>query len=170
MAQLGCPPDSPARNSSIVSDPSSSQYAAHGFAPSSFHSYVQIVTSAKDLCYQVAPHEMHGAFEESTYLSATHQLIPIFGSCKLPLGNDILIPSTAHIAANHENDTSLSAMQKNKPWDDKASAMVWHGIRRDRNFSSTHSHPDRFVAIMDAGAVREMKMRLDMRDHGLNPA
>ncbi|KAF1916024.1 hypothetical protein BDU57DRAFT_515860 [Ampelomyces quisqualis] len=170
MAQVGCPPDSPARNDSRASNPSSPHDAPNGLPYSSFRGYVQNVTSAKDLCHRLSLHEIHGVFKDSLYLSATHQLMPIFGGIKLPLSNDILIPSAAHIAASLESDTPLNAMQKNKPFEDKSSVMVWHGVRRERNVNSTHDHQERFVATLDTATVRELEMRPEMIDNGLNLA
>lgn len=53
-------------------------------------------------------------------------------------------------------------MQKLKPWSHKSSALMWHGISRDRNVNATHSHQDLFIVTLDVVAVREMEMKPEM--------
>lgn len=167
MARLGCPPQSPARNSHI--DPinfSSVPWEFENFDRMSYHGYVQNFTLAKDPCVRPELQALHGTFLEPISVSTTQKLLPIFGGSKLPVNNEILLPPAMYWAKDEqysggENDHGGS-------WETKHDKVMWRGAAtggraRESNWSGFQRH--RFMAMMNATSVQQAE---ETNGHGVN--
>ncbi|KJZ78710.1 hypothetical protein HIM_02101 [Hirsutella minnesotensis 3608] len=86
--------------------------------------FVQNWTAAMDPCLQPHLRQLHGTFIEPLSLSATEELIPMFGGSKLPMNNEILIPGAMYLT----DDVFYSGGESHgPPWDQKKNGLIWRG-------------------------------------------
>ncbi|KAL1836420.1 hypothetical protein VTJ49DRAFT_5170 [Mycothermus thermophilus] len=148
-----CPPDSPGRN--ISSLPSLEKDAEYPDAPMpqyTYKGYIKNFTAAMDPCLQPHLRGMHGTYIEAISMSTTRELVPIFGECKLPPNNEILIPSAMYIAEDIRKEYSGGG-ERGGPWSKKKDAVVWRGSAsglRNKAENWWHNHRHRFIQMLNA--------------------
>lgn len=154
--RAACPPDSPARQFSAMerSDgPIGDMYPLWP-APYTHEGFVANFTASRDACYQPHLRGMHGTFVESVSMSTSHELVPMFGGCKLAQNNEMLIPGAMYLTDDpfYEGGEDESAA-----WADKRDGFVWRGVAsggRNRADNWWHLHRHRWVQMMNGTAVR----------------
>ncbi|KAH8156314.1 hypothetical protein CIB48_g11931 [Xylaria polymorpha] len=151
--RVTCPPDTPGRSvSSLETVARPPSYPAQ---PMSFtvDGFIKNFTASKDPCLQPHLRGMHGTFIESVSMATTHSLFPIFGGCKLPGNNEILIPA-GMILDNY--DLFSGGDSHGGDWALKKNGLIWRGVasggrHKDDNWWGFHRH--RFVQMMNGTAV-----------------
>ncbi|KAI5919415.1 lipopolysaccharide-modifying protein [Camillea tinctor] len=153
--RVTCPPNAPGRNISSLptfDTPIDSMYpiGPMPFAPEGF---VQNFTAASDPCLQPHLRGMHGTFIESVSMATTHDLYPIFGGCKLPGNNDILIPGGMLLDSY---DLFSGGDSHGGAWSKKKTGLIWRGVASGgrntaKNWWRFQRH--RFVQMMNGTAV-----------------
>lgn len=151
-----CPPDSPARQFSSLGrfDGPISELYPLSPTPYTHEGFVENFTASMDVCYQPHLRGMHGTFVESVSMSTSHELVPMFGGCKLPQNNELLIPGAMYLTDDlfYEGGEDDSA-----PWSEKKDGMIWRGVAsggRNREDNWWHLHRHRWVQMMNGTAVR----------------
>jgi hypothetical protein len=120
-----------------------------------YKGYIKNFTTAQDPCLQPHMRGMHGTYIEAISMSTSRQLVPIFGECKLPTNNEILIPSAMYVAEDVRKDYS-GGNARGGPWDQKKNSMLWRGAAsgaRNKADSWWHNHRHRFVQMMNGTTV-----------------
>lgn len=151
----GCDPESPARRSYLDDhDYTHSPVYDVGFPDGSYYGFVQNWTLSKSLCDYPNLQSLSGGFIEPISVSTTSKLIPLFGSAKLSVNNEILLPS-----ALYWTDDKIFARGEPDPrdWEDKADKLYWRGAAtggRNREWNWVHFHRHRFVSMANTTAVR----------------
>ena len=154
FAREACHPDSAARGVPVLTNfsnpiPSFLNYTSH-----LYEGYVSNWTQSKDPCFQPDLQTLHGSFIEPISMSTTTQLIPIFGGSKLPMNNELLLPS-----AMYWKDFSEGAVYSagdSMAWEKKQEKMVWRGIAsggRNRNDTWHHFQRHRFLSMVNGTSV-----------------
>jgi hypothetical protein len=168
VARVGCAPDSPSRNLSAVTDYSGPPPLLSGFPEGSFEGYVANWTLTKDPCMQPDLRESHGTFVEPISQKTTPKLVPIFGGCKLPMNNDILLPPAMYWS----NDSSYSGGEEHgAEWEKKQDLVMWRGAAnggRNRENNWTRFQRHRFVAMMNGTAVQAAERDISSAGEGPN--
>ncbi|KKY19387.1 putative capsular associated [Phaeomoniella chlamydospora] len=119
VASLACPPESPARNIAAYNDKGNSLYkTAEGF--------VKNFNLSSDLC-TVGPviQNQHGFLYSASSIVVTHELIPIFGECKVNVNSDILFPANMYFKEDDRYDYNP---EEDLDWEDKSETMMWRGV------------------------------------------
>lgn len=154
LVRPACAPTSPSRDVPAISDLDGPPTVPKGWNPEFWHrGYVQNVTASMDPCIQPHLREMHASFVEPVSLSTTKELIPLFGGCKLPINNEILIPGAMYLT----NDPMYSGGETHGPeWDKKNDSIVWRGVasggrNREENWYYFQRH--RLVQMLNGTTV-----------------
>ncbi|KAH7310605.1 capsule associated protein [Stachybotrys elegans] len=157
--KVGCPPDAPGRSvSSLANFDVPIEYPKDPVSEYTYHGFVSNVTTARDPCYQPHLRGMHGSFIESISMSTTHELMPIFGECKLPQNNAFLIPSAVHLTDEIENYSG--AGDHGPAWSTKRNALIWRGVNsgaRNKPNNWWHMHRARFVQMLNGTTVSSLE-------------
>lgn len=157
--RASCPPDSPARKFDALErfDGSIGELYPLWPAPYTHEGFVENSTASKDVCVQPHMRGMHGAFVESVSMSTSHELVPMFGGCKLAQNNEMLIPGAMYLTNDpfYEGGEDESA-----PWVDKRNGLIWRGVAsggRNREDNWWHLHRHRWAQVMNGTAVRMLE-------------
>ncbi|KAI0409297.1 capsular associated protein [Xylaria palmicola] len=160
--RVTCPPDTPGRNvSSLQSLDRPPQYPAQPL-PFTAGGFIQNFTASKDPCLQPHLRGMHGTFIESVSMATTHSLFPIFGGCKLPRNNEILIPAGMILDSD---DLFSGGDSHGGDWAQKKNELVWRGVasggrHKDENWWGFHRH--RFIQMMNGTTVSLLEASEDV--------
>lgn len=120
IASKACPPDSPARN------PNMSTHEVNQKFKEPLAGLVSNFNLSSDLCTvgdQLST--MHGLLYSASSIIASHDLVPIFGECKVNVNSDILFP--ANMYYKHDDRYDYSG-KEDLPWAEKADTMIWRGV------------------------------------------
>ncbi|KAL2757270.1 glycosyltransferase family 90 protein [Sodiomyces alcalophilus JCM 7366] len=153
--RVACPPDSPARNLSALSSFDVPVDYPSGPSPGyTYNGYVRNFTASQDPCLQPHLRGMHGTFVESISMSTTHDMVPLFGECKLPQNNELLIPGAVYL----DDDLTKYSGGKGRggPWHRKKDGLVWRGVSsgaRNKRHNWWHIHRHRFVQMLNGTAI-----------------
>ncbi|KAI1809269.1 glycosyltransferase family 90 protein [Poronia punctata] len=123
--RVTCPPDTPGRNVSSLPNLDDSPTYPTEPMPFTVDGFIQNFTQASDPCLQPHLRGMHGTFIESVSMGTTHSLYPIFGGCKLPGNNEMLIPAGMILDSY---DLFSGGDSHGGPWNDKKNKLVWRGV------------------------------------------
>ncbi|KAI0453895.1 capsular associated protein [Xylaria acuta] len=151
--RVTCPPDTPGRNvSSLETLARPPSYPTQPM-PFTVGGFIQNFTASTDPCLQPHIRGMHGTFIESVSMSTTHSLFPIFGGCKLPGNNEILIPAGMILDSY---DLFSGGDSHGGDWALKKNELIWRGVasggrHKDNNWWGFQRH--RFVQMMNGTAV-----------------
>ncbi|GAP91546.1 putative lipopolysaccharide-modifying protein [Rosellinia necatrix] len=151
--RVTCPPDAPGRNvSSLETLPRPPVYPTEPM-PFAVDGFIKNFTASSDPCLQPHIRGMHGTFIESVSMATTHSLFPIFGGCKLPGNNEILIPAGMILDSY---DLFSGGETHGGPWAKKKNELVWRGVasggrNKEENWWAFQRH--RFVQMMNGTAV-----------------
>jgi hypothetical protein len=153
-----CPPGSPSRDIPAMTDFALPPSIPYNWQPSyTYKGYVQNFTGAMDPCTQPHLRSLHGTFIEPLSISTTAELIPLFGGCKLPNNNEILIPGAMYLT----EDPFYSGGASHGPaWDDKIDGVIWRGVAsggRNQKDNWTHFHRHRLVEMLNGTTVHKME-------------
>lgn len=151
--RVSCPPGSPghdAPNLETLNRPPIYPTEPMSFAEDGF---IKNFTKATDPCWQPHIRGMHGTFIESVSMATTHSLFPMFGGCKLPGNNEILIPAGMILDSY---DLFSGGDTHGGDWADKKTELVWRGVgsggrNKEDNWWGFQRH--RFVQMMNGTAV-----------------
>ncbi|KAI1498459.1 lipopolysaccharide-modifying protein [Biscogniauxia marginata] len=153
--RVTCPPDTPGRNISSLprfDTPIDSLYPT-GRMPFTSGGFVRNFTAAADPCLQPHIRGMHGTFIESVSMATTHDLYPMFGGCKLPGNNDIVIPGGMLL---DDYDLFSGGNSHGGAWSEKKNGLIWRGVASGgRNTAENwwRFQRHRFVQMMNATTV-----------------
>lgn len=158
LARTGCAPDSPAHDVPALADYSLPPAFPDDWAPSySEKGYVKNFTAATDPCIQPHLRALHGSFVEPITMSTTKELIPLFGGCKLPVNNEILIPGAMYLT----KDPFYSGGETHgPPWLEKQNGIVWRGVAsggRNKAENWPHFQRHRLVEMLNGTTVGNME-------------
>lgn len=123
----------------------------------SFKGYVQNWTAAIDPCEQPHLRQLHGSFVEPISISSTEELIPLFGGCKLPLNNEMVIPGAMYLT----QEPRYSGGDTHGPeWEEKQNSLIWRGVDsggRARPNNWYHLQRHRLVAMLNGTTVSHIE-------------
>ncbi|KAM5456925.1 hypothetical protein MaudCBS49596_001167 [Microsporum audouinii] len=135
IASTACPPESPARNSSLSIQEADARYKTPVVG------LVSNFNMSSDLCV-VGPaiKDLHGFLFSSSSISFSDALIPIFSECKVNVNSDILFPANMYWK-NDERYTYDGT--EDVDWDKKHDTLFWRGatsggIQTPENWSRMH--------------------------------
>lgn len=158
LAVKACGPETPAHGVSATLDYSPAAEVPENWKPEySFKGYVQNWTAAIDPCEQPHIRQLHGSMVEPISISTTEELIPLFGGCKLPLNNEIVIPGAMYLS----DAPRYSGGDTHGPqWDKKRNGVVWRGVdsggrARDNNWYHLQRH--RLVEMLNGTTVSRVE-------------
>ncbi|KAI1435826.1 capsular associated protein [Xylaria sp. CBS 124048] len=151
--RVTCPPHSPGRNATSL--PSIHRPPEYPTEPMPFTTdgYVGNFTAATDPCWQPHIRGMHGTFVESISMATSHDLFPMFGGCKLPGNNEILIPGGMLL---DDYDLFSGGDSHGGDWEWKKNKLIWRGVasggrHKEENWWAFHRH--RFMQMMNGTTV-----------------
>lgn len=151
-----CPPDSPGRKvSSLPTFNASIEFPMAPVPEYTYKGYVKNFTASQDPCLQPHLRGMHGTFIEAISMSTTEQLMPLFGECKLPQNNEILIPSAMYLAEGTRKEYSGGGA-RGGPWKGKKDGVMWRGGAsgaRNKAEHWWHNHRHRFVQMLNGTTI-----------------
>ncbi|KAK1777691.1 hypothetical protein QBC45DRAFT_183544 [Copromyces sp. CBS 386.78] len=151
IARRGCPPDSLARTSTLMTDFDRRPTISNNFAaPHTEKGYVSNYTLSTLVCHQPDLQGLNGIFVEPLSVSATDTLFPMFGGSKLAVNNEILLPAPMYW---NEEERFMGDAGADVPWAEKKDGVVWRGVatggkNRETNWRAFQRH--RFVAMNNA--------------------
>ncbi|KAJ4355491.1 uncharacterized protein N0V89_003507 [Didymosphaeria variabile] len=159
--RAGCAPDAPSRNVSAPNNLSvplifcaEDENCALSSSPAfTYEGFVSSWTRAKDPCLQPDLLSSHGALIDPLSQSTSQNLLPMFGSGKLSMNNDILLPAFAYWQSTSDYATGNS---HGPTWDKKITSVMWRGISsggRNTPENWTRFHRHRFVTLMNASVI-----------------
>lgn len=155
-----CPPNTAAHNVSALPDFNKTiEYPSGPVAAYTRNGYIYNFTAAEDPCLQPHLRGMHGTFIEAISMSTTKQLMPVFGECKLPTNNEILLPSAMYIGDDERKDYSGGGA-RGPPWDQKKDGLLWRGAAsgcRNKETQWHHNHRHRFVQMLNGTTVSALE-------------
>jgi hypothetical protein len=176
LAKVGCPPRSAFRDSSFSDDFSGPPPAPETpILPESdatklkisylSHNYIRNWTASKDICTQPDIQGSHGAFIEPISKSTTHTLVPLFGTAKFSVNNDILLPSPLQWRDDFRCNEGGAC---GRDWREKKNKLYWRDTAssgRNREATWTRFQRHRFVSMLNSTAV---SLAIKNSNHGLN--
>lgn len=154
-----CPPESPARKFSSLGrfdGPIGDLYPLSP-GPYTYEGFVQNSTAARDACSQPHLRGMHGTFIESVSMSTSHDLLPMFGGCKLSRNNEMLLPGAMYLT---DDPFYEGGADESVPWAQKKDALIWRGVAsggRNRADNWWHLHRHRFVQMLSGSVVKKIE-------------
>ncbi|OAA59537.1 Lipopolysaccharide-modifying protein [Niveomyces insectorum RCEF 264] len=171
IARMGCPPDSPARNVSAITDFSAPPVFPENWRPSyAQDGYVKNMTAAADPCLQPHLRGLHGSFIEPISMSTSRELIPLFGGSKLPMNNEILIPAAMYLSTN---SLYSGGWTHGPPWRSKRDGLIWRGMAsggRNRPETWPHFQRHRLVAMLNGTTVAAAEKQEQEQEQGREQA
>ncbi|KAI1347870.1 capsular associated protein [Xylaria sp. FL0043] len=123
--RVTCAPGTPGRNVSSLEKLDRPPTFPAQSLPFTVDGFIQNFTASADPCLQPHLRGMHGTFIESVSMSTTHSLFPIFGGCKLPGNNEILIPAGMILDSY---DLFSGGDSHGGEWATKRDSLVWRGV------------------------------------------
>lgn len=156
--RVTCPPDSPSRNLSALTDFSLPPAFPEEMNPEySENGYVKNASAATDPCFQPHLRSLHATFIEPISMHTTQELIPLFGGSKLPGNNEILIPGAMYLTDN----TFYSGGSNHGPsWGRKTSSVSWRGVASGGRHKATnwmHFQRLRLIEMLNGTTVRNLE-------------
>lgn len=153
--RAACPPGSPARRVEAFPNFEQPIDALYPLPPRHYthEGFVRNFTASKDVCTQPHMRGLHGTFIESVSISTSHELLPMFGGCKLPQNNEILIPGAMYLT---DDPFYEGGHDENVPWSKKTDGVVWRGVAsggRNKKDNWWHLHRHRWVQMMNGTVV-----------------
>lgn len=156
--RVTCPPDSPGRNISAITDfsllPVFPEDLDSGFSE---NGYVRNHTAAMDPCYQPHLRGLHSTFVEPVSMRTTPELIPLFGGSKLSRNNEILIPGAMYLT----KDALYSGGRwHGQAWDRKTSSVTWRGVAsggRHKQNNWMHFQRLRLIEMLNGTTVANLE-------------
>ncbi|KAI0016390.1 glycosyltransferase family 90 protein [Xylariomycetidae sp. FL0641] len=154
-----CPPDAPSRHVSPIEN-FTAEYPSlpKGWTPDYMQDgFVRNFTAAMDPCNQPHLRGMHGTFVEPITMSTSKELRPLFGGCKLPTNNDILIPGAMYLT---DDQMYSGGDSHGPPWKEKKDGLVWRGVAsggRNKKENWTHFQRHRLIEMLNGTTVSEME-------------
>ncbi|KAM0740298.1 hypothetical protein ACQRIT_005482 [Beauveria bassiana] len=158
LAVKACAPGTPAHGVAAIRDFTPAAEVPDNYKPGySFKGYVQNWTAAIDPCDQPHLRQLHGSFVEPISISSTEELIPLFGGCKLPLNNEIVIPGAMYLT---DEERYSGGGTHGPDWDKKRDGLVWRGVdsggrAHDNNWYHLHRH--RLVEMLNGTTVSRVE-------------
>ncbi|OAA37175.1 Lipopolysaccharide-modifying protein [Metarhizium rileyi] len=153
-----CGPDTPAFGVQQVQDMSGPAEFPQNYRPSyASKGFIQNFTAAVDPCLQPHLRQLHGSFIEPISLSTTEELIPLFGGCKLPKNNEILIPGAMYL---DQGKLYSGGESHGQSWDRKKNGAVWRGEAsggRAREHNWQHFQRQRLVHMLNTTVVSQVE-------------
>ncbi|KAI3319865.1 glycosyltransferase family 90 protein [Xylariaceae sp. AK1471] len=151
--RVTCPPDTPGRNVPSLQNLNDSLSYPTQPMPFTVDGFVKNFTESTDPCLQPHIRGMHGTFIESISMATTHSLFPLFGGCKLPGNNEILIPAGMILDSY---DLFSGGETHGGNWARKKNKLVWRGVasggrHKEDNWWGFQRH--RFVQMMNSTTV-----------------
>ncbi|KAI2465039.1 glycosyltransferase family 90 protein [Annulohypoxylon bovei var. microspora] len=158
LTRVACAPDSPSRNVAPIPNFEELPVLPADWNPEyTYKGYVSNFTSATDPCAQPHLRSMHGTFAEPLTMSTSQELIPLFGGCKLPVNNEILIPGAMYLT----DDPFYSGGDTHgPPWRQKTDGVVWRGVAsggRNKKENWTHFQRHRLIEMLNGTTVAGME-------------
>ncbi|KAK3934892.1 hypothetical protein QBC46DRAFT_398746 [Diplogelasinospora grovesii] len=151
---MACPPESPARNISAITDFSGPPTFPDNWQPSyTQNGYVKNFTAASDPCLQPHLRGLHGTFIEPVSMCTSRELIPLFGGSKLLMNNEILIPGAMYLSTN---SLYSGGWTHGPSWRKKKDAIIWRGVAsggRNKPENWRHFHRHRLVEMLNGTTV-----------------
>jgi len=123
--------------------------------PHTHEGYVENYTLSTSLCHQPDLQGLHGFLIEAISTSTGDKLFPMFGSSKLTVNSEILIPATMY----YNGDSRFTIKDSLIPWSDKLDKMVWRGLgsggrNKADNWKGFHRH--RLVSMLNGSQAIAM--------------
>jgi len=158
LARVTCSPDSPGRNVPALDDFSLPPAFPYDWKPAySYEGYVKNFTASADPCTQPHLRAMHGTFVEPVSMSSASELIPLFGGCKLPMNNEIIIPGAMYIT----DDVMYSGgTYHGPPWSQKKDGIVWRGAGsggRHKEENWMHFQRQRLIEALNGTTISNVE-------------
>jgi hypothetical protein len=120
IASQACPPDSPARNPNMSTEVIDQKFKEP------LAGIVSNFNLSSDLCtVGDLLSTKHGLLYSASSIIASHDLVPIFGECKVNINSDILFPANMYYKHDDRYDYSD---KEDVPWAEKADSMIWRGV------------------------------------------
>lgn len=119
IASKGCAPETPARQNMTAEQ-------ANKLYKEDLGGFVANFNLSSDLC-TVGPaiENLHGMLYSASSIVATHDLVPIFGECKVNVNNDILFPANMYYKHDDRYDYDPS---DDVDWREKDNNIIWRGV------------------------------------------
>ncbi|KAF2709242.1 glycosyltransferase family 90 protein [Pleomassaria siparia CBS 279.74] len=168
LVQPACPPHSPTRLAPIFDDiwhkdgHVSAEHSAASLLPSNLPKntlggYVKNWIIATDVCEYPNLQGLHGASVFPNSMSVTTKPFPLFGSSKMSMSNEILLPSPL------DWNTSQYFGPPTLSWEQKQNKLYWRGPaigghNTENNWRRFHRH--RFVSMLHATQVEVAEAQL----------
>ncbi|CAK7203014.1 hypothetical protein SEUCBS139899_005743 [Sporothrix eucalyptigena] len=158
LSRAACAPNSPARNIAAIKDFSKSpSLPSDWHPPFSSEGYVKNYTASADPCTQPHLRSLHGTFIEPLSISTSTELIPLFGGCKLPTNNEILIPGAMYLT----DDPFYSGGNGHGPqWAQKKGGIIWRGVAsggRNKKENWSHFQRHRLLEMLNGTTVSALE-------------
>lgn len=158
LSRATCPPDSPSRHVPALKAFSRSPSLPFDWRPPySSEGYVQNFTGSADPCTQPHLRSLHGTFIEPLSVSTSTELIPLFGGCKLPTNNEILIPGAMYLT---DDPLYSGGSGHGPPWSQKKTAVAWRGVAsggRNKKENWSHFQRHRLVEMLNGTTVSALE-------------
>lgn len=158
LAVKGCPPGTAAYGVPAVKDYTPAAEVPSYWTPTySYKGFVKNWTAAIDPCEQPHLRQLHGSFVEPISVSSAEELIPLFGGCKLPMNNEIVIPGAMYLT----DEKRYSGGETHGPsWNKKRNGLVWRGVdsggrAHDNNWYHLQRH--RLVDMLNGTTVSRIE-------------
>ncbi|KAI2634455.1 Sodium/hydrogen exchanger family-domain-containing protein [Xylaria nigripes] len=160
--RVTCPPDAPGRN--VTSLDSINRPPIYPTEPMPFTTdgFIRNFTESSDPCLQPHIRGMQGTFIESVSMATTHSLFPMFGGCKLPGNNEILIPGGMIL---DDDDLFSGGRSHGGDWGSKKNALIWRGAAsggRHKEDTWWGFQRHRFVQMMNGTTVSRSEAGVDV--------
>jgi hypothetical protein len=150
-----CPVDSLARLAPIQTDfRSPPDLSTQNMVHHTEEGYVANYTLSTSLCHQPDLQGLHGFLIEAISMSTGEKLFPMFGSSKLTVNSEILIPPAMYYKGDKRFNTAART-----PWEEKKDSMVWRGLasggrNKEDNWRGFHRH--RLVSMLNGSQAIAM--------------
>ncbi|KAH6663681.1 hypothetical protein B0J14DRAFT_608881 [Halenospora varia] len=144
-----CAPDSPARKVEIhTSWNHTPMLETKYMEPHLYEGYVSNYTLSTSICHQPDLQDLHGFFIEPISIKTSDKLFPMFGSSKLTVNSEILLPAAMY----YKIDPRYTSVAPPIPWDQKTDTMVWRGLasggrNKAENWKGFHRH--RLISMLN---------------------
>lgn len=158
LVRVTCHPKSPSRNATALDDFSFPPAFPEDWSPDySEHGYVKNHTAASDACLQPHLRSLHGTFIEPLSVATTTELIPLFGGCKLPMNNEIVIPGAMYLT---KDPFYSGGNSHGPPWEAKKVGITWRGVAsggRHKENNWMHFQRLRLIEMLNGTTVSNLE-------------
>lgn len=161
IAREACPPESHAR------DGIDSLGSAETLYKDPQGGFIINFNRSSDLC-TVGPEVegKHGFLFAPSTIVASHNLLPIFGECKVNVNSDILFPANMYYA---NDDRYAYDPTYDCDWDDKDDSMIWRGVTSGGTNTADNwqaMHRQRLVQMMNSTVMEDKEVRIMSQING----